>query len=283
VRDEFRCAECAAHSRPRSRRRAAVPRTYQFNKILGADTFKITMNGVVYNYLNLVCHGTNFQLVVPVGPEGRDHSALEVWKAYKRSWVKYFGPPEMLIVDGGTEFRGDFERRLEQSGTYQWVCDADSPWQNGRVERHGGWIQDLMEKEVDGKFITSPEELELLAAELVANKNRYLHRGGYSPFQLVFGHNPRLPHDLLSDDPLDRIGLEDLRAAPGDADTVVAEFARELEIRKRARQLLFSVDATRKLREATKSAAHQDTKFNQGQWVYVYRRVPRKGPKPNGF
>eukprot|EP00972_Heterocapsa_arctica_P074765 11033092-Heterocapsa_arctica.AAC.1 len=61
-----------------------------------------------------------------------------------------------------------------------------------------------MEKEVDSKFVTTPEELELLTAELVANKNRYLHQGGYSPFQLVFGHNPRLPHYLLPDDPPDR-------------------------------------------------------------------------------
>ena len=94
--------------------------------------------------------------------------------------------------------------------TYQHVTDADSPWQNGRVERHGGWVQDLLGKEIGDKFVTTFEELELLACQVVASKNRYLHRGGFSPFQLVFGHNPRLPHDLLSDDPMDRVGLGDL-------------------------------------------------------------------------
>ena len=44
------------------------------------------------------------------------------------------------------------------------------------------------------------EELETLAIELTAHKNRFYHRGGFSPLQLVFGSNPRLPHELLSDE-----------------------------------------------------------------------------------
>ena len=74
--------------------------------------------------------------------------------------------------------------------------------------------------------MASLEALELLAWELCLSKNRYLHRGGFSPFQLVFGHNPRLPHDLLSDYPLDRVGLEDLSHSAMEADSVAAEFAR---------------------------------------------------------
>ncbi len=46
----------------------------------------------------------------------------------------------------------------------------------------------------DGELISSLAELEWLIAEVVAAKNRFFHRGGFSPFQLVFGENPRLPH-----------------------------------------------------------------------------------------
>ena len=74
-----------------------------------------------------------------------------------------------------------------------------------------------------------------------------------------------------------------VRAALLDADFVATGFAREMEIRQRARQLLFAADATRKLQQATQSAPHRESKFHQGQWVFVYRRVPRKGPKPNGL
>eukprot|EP00959_Pyramimonas_sp_CCMP1952_P173596 3627620-Pyramimonas_sp.AAC.1 len=68
------------------------------------------------------------------------------------------------------------------------VCDADSPWQNGRVERHGGWIKDRVRLELDsGSGVVSDlEELDTLVYELTAHKNRYWHRGGFSPLQLVF-------------------------------------------------------------------------------------------------
>ena len=162
---------------------------------------------------------------------------------------------------------------MEQSATYQSVTDAEAPWQNGRAERRGQWIQGLLEKECESNFIRNAEELELLSCELTAAKDRYLHRGGFSPFQLVYGHNPRLPHKLLSDDPLDRIGLEDL-SAPMDADTVADEFSREVQIRHRAREKLFS-DSRRKITDASASAMHCDRRFQQGQWVYVYRRAPQ--------
>eukprot|EP00974_Lingulodinium_polyedra_P039158 3752154-Lingulodinium_polyedra.AAC.1 len=61
-----------------------------------------------------------------------------VWAVFLRSWVRYFGPPEVLISDGGPEFAGTFERCVEQSGCFHHVCDGESPWQNGRCERHGG-------------------------------------------------------------------------------------------------------------------------------------------------
>ena len=37
--------------------------------------------------------------------------------------------------------------------------------------------------------------------------------------QLVFGMNVRIPHDLLSDDALDSVGLADMGEAAADADT----------------------------------------------------------------
>ena len=107
---------------------------------------------------------------------------MATWITYKKTWLRYFGPPEILITDGGSEFKGDFGRRLEQSATFQSVTDAEALWQNGRAERHGQWIQDLLEKECESNFVRNAEELELLSCELTAAKNRYLHRGGFSPF-----------------------------------------------------------------------------------------------------
>eukprot|EP00959_Pyramimonas_sp_CCMP1952_P192815 4031900-Pyramimonas_sp.AAC.1 len=72
----------------------------------------------------------------------RGTSSANVWAAFEKTWIRVFGPPEVVMSDGGPEFQGAFERGCEHLGCFQHVCDATSPWQNGRCERHGGWIKE---------------------------------------------------------------------------------------------------------------------------------------------
>ena len=65
--------------------------------------------------------------------------------------------------------------------------------------------KDLLQKAADAGTAMPVEELELLLCETVSAKNRYYNRGGFSPYQLVFGTAPRLPQDLLSDGFLDQL------------------------------------------------------------------------------
>jgi len=240
VAREFSCPDCRAHAR-------SDHRTFQFNKIIGIDTFKVTFGGGILSFLNIICHGTNLNVVSYLG---KDFTADGAWQGFARSWLTLFGPLEVLVSDGGPEFQGIFARRLEQAGAFHHVTDAEAPWQNGRVERHGQWIQDLLVKSLETNFVKNEQELELLACEIAANKNRYMHRGGFSPFQLVFGANPRLPHELLSDDPICAVGLEDLRESAINSDSVAAEFTRQQEIWRMARDLLLCHDASHKLAAA---------------------------------
>eukprot|EP00959_Pyramimonas_sp_CCMP1952_P190390 3982072-Pyramimonas_sp.AAC.1 len=61
-------------------------------------------------------------------------------------------------------------------------------------------------------------------------KNRYYHRSGYSPYQLVFGENPRLPWSLLSDEGVGDSGLEDVQAESAMQDSAASAFARKHQI-----------------------------------------------------
>ena len=103
--------------------------------------FYISVRGVQHAFLNVVCHGTNFQVVELV--EGV--TARAVWEGYSRGWSRYFGQPEIAITDGGAEFMGWFEEALSTEGVYQHLINADCPWENSRAERHGGLIKDLLE------------------------------------------------------------------------------------------------------------------------------------------
>ena len=113
-----------------------------------------------------------------------------------------------------------------------------SPWQNGRSERHGSWAEQRVEEDLQAGQATveSSAELDDLMTMLVGFKNKYFHRGGFSPFQLVFGISPRLPADLLNDDQMLLPALQDLRGDPLNSDTAAAEFSRTNMIREKARQ-----------------------------------------------
>ena len=137
-------------------------------------------------------HGTGFQVCEVVSREGHK-DAESTWRAFEKSWLRYFGPPEILMPDGGGEFQETFERGCEHDGIFQHICDAYSPWRNGRCERHGGWIKEVVSKTAREMEPKSREEMESIIHEAVSSKNRHFHRGGFSPYQLVIGENPRLP------------------------------------------------------------------------------------------
>lgn len=99
------------------------------------------------------------------------------------------------------KFRYDFERSAEQAGLMHVVTDSASPWQNGRAERHGGWIKHKKEEELQSgqSVVTTEEDLDLLVLSLVANKNRYFDRGGYSPYQLTLNFSQAIHFKNLGD------------------------------------------------------------------------------------
>ena len=111
VRRENRCADCDAHSRPQPSRKAAVPRTYESNRIVALDVVYIPLRGQSLPVLNIMCHGTIFHVAALMRQDGTSTSA-EVWSTFQRSWRRYFGTPDVMITDGGLEFRGDFARGI---------------------------------------------------------------------------------------------------------------------------------------------------------------------------
>ena len=218
VRDEFQCEMCMRQRREVTRRKAAFPRTIEFNRIVGVDTFFVKWKGKSIPFLNVVDHGTNWQMVAMVRPvdggepTGGNPTSSETWHHFLKSWVRPFGVPQVVLSDGGMEFRDRYERGLEQLGTLQTVTDQESPWQNGRVERHGQWLKDRAEMETGAAstVVTNLNDLEEFLMELVTCKNSWFNRGGYSPAQLVYGRNPRLPAELLSDASQDSPGWQDI-------------------------------------------------------------------------
>ena len=138
----------------------------------------------------MVCLGTNYQLIEKV----RSKEPLVVWLAFMRSWARFLGFPQVLLLDQGTEFD-----RASRFGILLHTIGARAPHQNGRCERHGGLFKAMVEKARWSNPPASPEDLKLLVREVEAAKNCLSDRSGYSPAQRMIGETPKPTGELLSD------------------------------------------------------------------------------------
>ena len=278
IRDEFQCEACDIKARPDNRRRAQLPRTFAFNQVVGVDFLYIRFQDKQVGILNVICLGTSFHVAVRChvseGARGGPPSSSQAWRLFLTSWIRFLGAPQMILCDEGREFKGSFERGLEQMGIIQHITHAESPWENGKTERHGGWLKERLEREIESGQCTmsSLEELDEMLASLTAVKNRWINRGGYTPSQLVFGQLPRVPGELLSEDAFGNFGMADAYEDPAEVDEAAGEYRRRHRVQERARQLAMEQCSRDAVRLSLKAAPHQDRTWRPGQWVYVFRR-----------
>ena len=152
IKEEFSCEDCDLKKNPDSRRRAQLPRTFSFNHILSIDYLYVKFKELSVPILNMVDVGTSYQVAVrvpiPEGNRGGTLTSATTWKHFVESWQRYFGLPQVVICDAGNEFKALFERGLELAGVYQHVILPECPWQNGKAERHGGWLKDRLDAEI---------------------------------------------------------------------------------------------------------------------------------------
>ena len=94
----------------------AIPKLYRVNHVVGIDLIYIkNLTGVPEIWLNCICWGSNFQLVMRLDDEIQKANA-NVWKCIVECWLRFLGHPEIPVVDSGTEFQGDFAETCGANG-----------------------------------------------------------------------------------------------------------------------------------------------------------------------
>ena len=163
------CDDCASRQRQITRRNVALPRAFTFNRTVGLDYFFVAFRERALAVLNAVDHGTNFQVCALYGECYGPPESARTWALFAQTWLRFLGPPEMIVTDGGSEFNDRFERGVEQFGIFQHVTDGESPWQNAKPERHGGWAKQRLERELSpgATVVDADEALGLLISELL--------------------------------------------------------------------------------------------------------------------
>ena len=113
-------------------------------------------------------------------------------------WIALFGCPGKVLSDNGGEFNNQLMRDLgEQLNTEVSTTAAESPWSNGITERHNALVGQMMLKILDEQKCSA----EIALAWSLSAKNALQNVYGFSPNQLVFGHNTNLPSVMNSELP----------------------------------------------------------------------------------
>ena len=113
-------------------------------------------------------------------------TATETFSVLQQFWLQHYDYMEVLIMDQGTEFGGDFQHLYQSRGILPVVTDLETPWQNSVVERHGDLCKMAFEKACSLEAPTTEVEVNELIDFTFAELNRRVGRAGFSPGQRVF-------------------------------------------------------------------------------------------------
>ena len=84
--------------------------------------------------MNVVDLHTGFQLVGLVLSKHPGH----IFDEFVRGWCSHYGPPSLVLMDGGGEFVAEYAVEMEDMGVELKYTAGISPTQNATCERRGG-------------------------------------------------------------------------------------------------------------------------------------------------
>ena len=167
------------------------------------------------------------------------------------------------MTDNGGEFANSkFLDMAESMNITVKVTAAESPLSNRIVERHNFIIADMMDKALEE---SQHLDMDLTLAWCLNAKNSLANVHGFSPFQLVFGQNPKLPSTFT--DKLQALLQYDTSKILTD----------NLAALHKARQAFISSESSEKIRRALNNNVRMsgDTKYITGDSVY-FKKINEK-------
>ena len=259
---KFSCEFCKSQVRPHVPLPAQSSRVTQFNQLIGVDVKYLPgwKPGQKVKALNIVDQSSCYQQMIPFF-EQETSSLLQ--KLLADYWVRWAGPPDSVILDQAqTQVGENFQGYLESIGSSVKFIPAEAHWQLGRTENHGGWFSRILDKIIQEHSPRNKEEWEQ-CVQIAHVKNQSIQSYGYTPHQHVFGKNPTLPGDLLS---------EPLHVIAGTAGLSDDAIAKAQAIRCTARQAVVAMQDDKALRLALSARPRVTESFQPGDLVAYWRQ-----------
>ena len=141
---ELRCKVCAQNSAPKHQRPGQLKPIMDFNHKVYMDGISWkNQQGKEFHFYHMLDAGTNFHVAF-VAPSRHTQDVIQL---INQHWICWAGAPSKLVVDAGTEFCSEEFMQFTQRFSIQ--CTSNNPeahWQNGKIERHGKFLQEMLRK-----------------------------------------------------------------------------------------------------------------------------------------
>ena len=125
-------------------------------------------------------------------------------------WINWAGHVSHLISGKGGEFEGELREFMEAHGIRQYFTGSEAPWQNGLVERNGGFWKAAARKTIKDVRSRGFVEMRRLASMVNLTKNDRINSSGYTSAQWVIGRGYKLPWPLLDEKESDELASMEL-------------------------------------------------------------------------
>ena len=253
------CEGCILRKRCPDRPAVAMAMAKDFNEKVAID-LKHWKGGYILYMIDMFTRFTQAAFITRKTPE-------QVVDAIMVKWVANFGVPAAILNDNGGEFvNAEMQALKAELNVIDITTGAESPWQNGLCEKNHHTMDNILER-IEADYTKLSTNAKLAWATMAKNSLMMVY--GYSPYQLVFGKNPKLPN-ILTDGP------------PGWEESTVSEKLKSHltalhECRKQFMESESSVRIKRALRAKIRCA---DISLEPGDWVYYVREGQNKWNGP---
>ena len=267
VSDE--CAICKIYRKTPQRPIVGLPMATSFQECIAMD-LKFYKGRIL---LHLIDHHTT-RLSVSSFVKSKEPEVI--LNAIFKSWIQVYGAPEIFLTENGREFaKSKFIDMAKSINITVKVTAAESQFSNGLVERHNFMIADMMDNVLEK---SQHLDMDLTLAWCLNAKNWLANLHGFSPFQLVFGQNLKLPSTFTDKPPV---------LIQHDTSTILTD---NLAAIHKARQVFILSESSERIRRALNNNVwtSRDTKYITRDSVYLKKinekwlRGPGKVLGPDG-
>ena len=197
-----------------------------------------------------------------LGAVVKNKSGPEVTDCFIITWIGIFGPPVRILSDVGGEFVGieEFNAMCELFGIEHRTTAGYSPFSNGTVERHNGIIGTMVKALMEDLNI----KIDVALPWAIQAKNNLKCLQGFTPSQLVFGKNMKVPSISEMEDVTE---LKEITKSKYLAD--------KINVMQQAREEFLKAERSMKLKRALKSKVENSTcnHYVNGDRVYFKRNL----------